>query len=239
MIDLELIIFPHAGGGPSFFKNWVNQFSGRIKVTPYCLPGREFRYNEGLDFTISELINNELINYVSNLQHPFCFFGHSMGALIAYLLAQELLTLGLKLPELIIISSFTSPTNYKTSTKHMDMNDHEFIDELIQIGGLPKEFHNDDMMEFFLPILRRDFNNCEGIDFSNRKSLPIPITVFGGWQDKLIPTESLKSWDKETMKDYNQFFFPGDHFYLKNEESRVLNLLNNILYKIIYKDIRV
>lgn len=238
MIELELIIFPHAGGGPSFFNKWGDHFPGKIKVTPYCLPGREARFNESLDFTIEELIDKEIMGYISKIKHPICFMGHSMGALISYLLTMKMASLGLELPRMIILSSFTSPSNYTTSGKYLEMNDIDFKKELVAIGGLPHELQDNEFLDFYLPIIKKDFINCEGIDFTNRKPLPIPITVLGGWQDKMITPEALVSWEKETSVEYNQFFFPGDHFYLKKEQINVINLLNNILQKLLLKEIK-
>ena len=83
---LRLFCFPHAGGGTLMYRSWRDRFS----VAPVCLPGRESRLHEPLMqdlFAVVEALSDEIRPH---LDVPFAFFGHSMGAAIAFELARSL-----------------------------------------------------------------------------------------------------------------------------------------------------
>ena len=87
---LRLVCFPHAGGSALAFARWSKTLQAGIEVFGVQLPGRGARINEKPYRSMRVLIP-ELVNGLSDvLDAPFAFFGHSMGALIAFEVAREL-----------------------------------------------------------------------------------------------------------------------------------------------------
>src|SRR5450432_2603488 len=100
---LRLFWFPHAGGG-------TGQLSGHPQVCPVRLPGRESRLAEApfeRMVPLVEALANAIEPYLVEpyLARPFAFFGHSMGAVVAFELARLLRRRHQPLPKMLIASS--------------------------------------------------------------------------------------------------------------------------------------
>jgi surfactin synthase thioesterase subunit len=58
---------------------------------------------------------------------------------------------------------------------------------------------------------------------------PCPITALGGQGDPLASPEQLRVWGELTSGRFDHHTFPGDHFYLRPSEARVLALVDRDL----------
>src|SRR5947199_2686785 len=88
--QLRLFCFPYAGSGTSIYRGWAAAITQDIEVFPVALPGREHRLAESpIDdiHLLAAALGEELAGV---LDPPFAFFGHSMGALLAFELARHL-----------------------------------------------------------------------------------------------------------------------------------------------------
>src|SRR6516165_6814738 len=85
---MRLFAFAHAGGGASIFRLWVPELAPEINVYPVQLPGREGRWREPAVTRLSDLVTQLAEALQSFFRPPFAFFGHSMGAFIAFELAR-------------------------------------------------------------------------------------------------------------------------------------------------------
>ena len=64
----------------------------------------------------------------------------------------------------------------------------DFIESIKELGGTPEAIlQNNELMQLFLPILRADFELCEVYQHKTEAPLAIPITAFGGLEDKDVP----------------------------------------------------
>lgn len=82
---LRLICFPHAGGAASAYRPLSRQLKPHIEVRAVQYPGRQDRRHEPPAAGIRELaavVAGKLED--DDGAAPFAFFGHSMGALVAY-----------------------------------------------------------------------------------------------------------------------------------------------------------
>jgi surfactin synthase thioesterase subunit len=75
------------------------------------LPGRNTRINEPKPSSMAELVE-AMVEALAPLLpgRPFALFGHSMGAWVAFALAQELAARGLQLPLCLYVSGMRSAT---------------------------------------------------------------------------------------------------------------------------------
>jgi medium-chain acyl-[acyl-carrier-protein] hydrolase len=89
------------------------------------------------------------------------------------------------------------------------------------MNGTPAEvLANAEMMQLMLPILRADFQICETYEPRDGPPLDCPITIFGGTDDK-ITLEELTAWKDYTLGPFKVQVFPGDHFFIRNEENGI------------------
>ncbi|KZN49391.1 thioesterase II family protein [Pseudoalteromonas luteoviolacea] len=226
---LRLFCFPYAGGSPSIFMPWLNQLPGNVELVLVQLPGRGARLMEEPHNKMS-LIIDELMQHSSFItQKPCAFFGHSLGSRVAYELALTLQKDNQVLPLKIIASGSRAPhiASNKAPTYHLP--DPEFISELHELNGTPKEvLDNAELMELFLPLLRADFEVADCYQ-AEELPLPIPIDVFFGHDDIDVTTPMVDAWQSLSALPITKHAFNGDHFFINTHSEPVLKTISQLL----------
>jgi medium-chain acyl-[acyl-carrier-protein] hydrolase len=167
------------------------------------------------------------------LDKPFAFFGHSMGAKIAFELARRLRNAyGLE-PIHLFASGCRAPHIQNPEPPTYNLPEPEFIEELRTLNGTPKEvLEHPELMSLLLPLLRADFEMVQTYEYIPDKPLSTPITVYGGLRDEDITREQLEGWSQHTTSPAAVRMFMGGHFFLNSEQPLVLKLLSQQLYQI-------
>jgi medium-chain acyl-[acyl-carrier-protein] hydrolase len=210
---IQLLCFPHAGGGASVFADWQARFPRGIDILPVQYSGRETRWREPLCGDMSELVRTLADDLAEFWRRPCAFLGQSFGALVAFELARAILPRGGK-PLRLFLSGARAPFLPPRPAMHA-LPDADFIEKLREFDGLPDEIlHNAELMELVLPIIRSDFRALETHCFAPHLPLPVPISVFGGLSDRTVPVPDLLAWSSLTSKAFRVRFFGGDHFFL-------------------------
>ncbi|MCP5420380.1 MAG: thioesterase [Gammaproteobacteria bacterium] len=220
----RLICFPYAGVGAAIYRLWPTGLPKDLEVGAVQLPGRANRLHEPALTSIPRLVDALVPALTPHLDLPFAFFGHSMGAVLAYEVTQALRSSGGPLPKHLIVSGRQPPHLPNThSLLHILPND-QFVAEIDRrYGGIPAEVLQDkDVMELLLPCLRADVTALETYHAVSRPPLACPITAFGGTEDALTPHDHLEAWRNETQSSFRVRVFSGDHFYLDPCRDEVL-----------------
>ncbi len=231
---LRLYCFPYSGGNAVSYSPWQRELDPAIEVCAVQLPGRGARFREKPYSSFSTLIEAlaELIRHQDNL--PFAFFGHSLGAMMAFELARYCRQHGLPMPEHLFASGCNAPAyRSKTKSKRLhELEDDALIDALKDFNGTPQEIlENRELMNLVLPMIRADFALGADYKYQAGPPLEIPITVLAGKQDKHVELKGVEAWRKETVKDCRIHWFEGDHFFINSERSAVLECLSADLQK--------
>ncbi len=98
----RLFCFPYAGGGAAAYAGWREALP-QLDVLPVKLPGREGRFREPPIKRIDALVERLSDALLPFFDTPFAFFGHSMGAIIAFELARRVERAG-KSPVRVFVS---------------------------------------------------------------------------------------------------------------------------------------
>jgi medium-chain acyl-[acyl-carrier-protein] hydrolase len=226
---LRLFCFPYAGGSASIFRAWNKRLSSVAQVCPVQLPGRGERINEVAFTGLVPLIDALVSALAPNLQEPFAFFGHSMGALIAFELARKLRSEHGPLPIHIIVSGRRAPQIPQDSLTY-NLGETEFDDELLRLGGIGKEVVEDpEIMQLVKPMIRADFQVCQEYKYCYQLPLPCPLTVLGGSDDPDVRMEHLTPWREQTSGEFAISTFPGEHFFIQSASDAVLRVVERDL----------
>ena len=210
---ITLICLPFAGGTSTAFRDFSGHSDPRIRVLPVDLPGHGTRFGEPLLETLGEM-TDFVFDEVRGCIAPdaYAIFGHSMGGMLAYLLARRIRDELLPPPLHVFISarrsSHTEPPFY-----WKDLSRDQFLDRLGALGGIPQEvLRSRELMEIFEPILYNDIKALETHEHNEIAPLLSPITVFLGTDDD-IPVEDALHWCRETIGPLRVEVFPGGHFF--------------------------
>lgn len=229
---LRLFCFPYGGGAARAYRPWTQTLPPEIDVCAIQLPGRGNRLREPALTNMSlavELVGKEI---VSLLDRPYAFFGHSMGAILAFEVVRLLRRGEHQLPTHLFVSGHKAPQIPKTEPFTYNLPEAEFIEELQRLNGTPMEvLEHPDMMQIMLPLLRADFESIQTYLYTHEAPLDCPITALGGLLDPDISRETLEPWREQTTAAFNLRMFPGDHFFLHQEQTRVLRVIAQEAYK--------
>lgn len=220
---IRLFCFPYAGGGPAVFSGWPALLGRDYEVCSFSLPGRGARMQESYLGSLEEILQNAYENIQPLLDVPFMFFGHSMGALIAFELTRQLHRKRNQLPRVLFISGARAPqTIWKNKT--FDLPKDEFLEEVYRLNGIPEELIQEKgFVDMFLPALRADFRICQTYSFSAGDVLPVPIHIFGGVDDPDVSKEDLQGWADHTTCGSSLMMIPGDHFFITTSPQEVVD----------------
>jgi medium-chain acyl-[acyl-carrier-protein] hydrolase len=229
---LRLFCFPYAGGNANLFRTWSSGLPDSTEVCAIQLPGRGDRLSDPLLTTISDVIAALVPDLLPYLDRPYAFFGHSMGALLAFELARYLQGRSLTHSPLqhLIVSGRRAPTIGDRHPTLHTLPDAEFLDELRKLNGTsPEVLAHEELMQFFLPILRADFSICGTYVYQEAPPLSCPITVLGGEGDRSEPPELLTDWKLQTQQACSMHLLTGDHFFIQSQQAEVLEVVGDRL----------
>jgi medium-chain acyl-[acyl-carrier-protein] hydrolase len=226
----RLFCFPYAGVGASVFRQWPAGLPVEFEVCAVQLPGRANRLHEPAVASIQALVDVLVHVMTPHLDLPFAFFGHSMGAVLAFEVARGLASRGVP-PSHLIVSGRRPPHIPDLAPPLHGLPDPEFVAEINRrYGGIhPEIFKNRDILALLLPCLRADIAALETHRPTPGSPLACPISAFGGADDPLTPRVHLDAWRGETTGTLEVCVFPGGHFYIEPQRDRVLAELSATL----------
>jgi medium-chain acyl-[acyl-carrier-protein] hydrolase len=223
---LRLFCFPYAGGSASAFGRWPDVLPSDIDIRPVQLPGRWNRLREQPLRRFDEVVRRIGDVLPAYLDRPFAFFGHSMGALLAFALARDLRACGLPQPRCLFVSGHRAPHLPDAVRPIAGLSDEAFIEQLREYRGTPSELlEQPDLMHVLLPAIRADFEVCLSYTYEPAPPLACPVMVFGGADDPESADDFLEVWSRHTTGRSIVHRFPGDHFYLHSAEALFLSAL--------------
>ncbi|TCS39450.1 medium-chain acyl-[acyl-carrier-protein] hydrolase [Paucimonas lemoignei] len=166
----------------------------------------------------------------SLLDRPYAFFGHSMGATVAFELTRRLQAAGLPAPRHLFLSGRSAPQLPSRRAPIHALPHVEFIDTLRKFSGTPAEvLAHEELMEMMVPIMRVDFEALETWHYEPGAPFDIPVSVFGGLADEAVPMENLDAWASCTSARFKRHMFPGGHFFIQQHYPAMLNIVARAL----------
>lgn len=226
-MPIRIYFLPFAGGSSYSFTNFAPLFSSEFEFRTLEVPGRGTRITENLLTDANDLCEDFFHQLQSDgaFTMPYVFYGHSMGALLGFLLLRKIRSEKLPLPLHFYASGRGGPSYPDWREKYHQLSDADFKQKLKELGGSPKEvLEHDSLMAFFLPILRADFQLVESYVYTREEVFDLPITVFIGESDEATYPEA-EAWQQETVQPIAIHVLPGDHFFLFEQAKEIVRLI--------------
>lgn len=229
---IRLFCLPYAGGSSFAYRSIENFISSEIDMCSIELPGHGARINETARDRIEELIPQIAYGIEDHLDIPFAFFGHSMGALLAFELSHYLESHFQKKADYLFLSAMRAPHLPSKFPSMGSLSQKDFLERVKQLGELPENIiQSPEMLDMFLRIMRVDFALCENHLMSPRMPTSVPIFAFGGDQDSFAKPEDVEKWEQYTKGLFQFKLFPGGHLFCKAAGKEIAETINQILVK--------
>jgi medium-chain acyl-[acyl-carrier-protein] hydrolase len=226
---VRLVCFPHAGAGASAYLRWHEPLAPDLQVVAVQLPGREDRIREPGFRRLGPLVDALVPALDGALRGPFAFFGHSMGALIAYEVARRLAALGRPGPLHLFVSGRAAPGARRRDMPIARLPDEDLRAALRRLNGLPAQVAREpELMALVTATLRADLELVENHTHAPGPRLRIPVTAFGGADDDVWRSD-LSRWRDTTEAEFRMRVFPGGHFFVVAQRHRVLDAIRSDL----------
>lgn len=220
----QLVCLPHAGGSASFFYGVAEAMAPRLDVLAVQYPGRQDRRNDPMLDDIGELADRIADELTPLTDRPTALFGHSMGATLAFEVANRLVRRD-RPPLCLFVSGRRAPSRHRPETRHL-LPAAQLVGEIKAVGGTDARLLDDeDLMDVVLPVLRNDYRAIETYEYVPTAKLSCPIFALVGDADPMADIGDTEAWGEHTTGLFEMRTFPGGHFYLTAHAATVTSLL--------------
>jgi len=209
---VRLFCFPHAGGSAGSYRSWIAALNPEIEIVPVQLPGREQRLREAPLRSMPELVA-ALLEAIDPLltDKPFAFFGHNLGAKVAFELTRLLASTARPEPSLVLVSASPAPHR----------NDPQ--------PSTPAGLESDELTSLTLPYVRADQELAESYTARREPRVCAPIIAFAGRDDPRARPREVAAWAELTRSRFELRSFPGDQFYAGTAFVELASALRELL----------
>jgi surfactin synthase thioesterase subunit len=210
---LKLYIFPHAGGSPQYYVPFAKAFSSDIKCVAVQYPGRRGVHDLASFTSIPDLASRvcEMLAPLDEADAGLAFFGHSMGALVAFDVARRFEEAGNPIAALFV-SACAAPG--RVGYEYIPETDRGLLDAVSEMtGAKPELLEDDEFAAKILPTLR-GLKAISKYDCAPDATVSCPIFAFLGDDDDVATYEKVVPWSQRTTSEFAIRVFPGHHFYL-------------------------
>jgi medium-chain acyl-[acyl-carrier-protein] hydrolase len=224
----RIFCFPYAGGTAAAYGAWQDEFPDWIEICAIEPPGRRHRMREEPFRRLPDLAEAVIAVLADEMNRPFAFFGHSLGALVAFEVARRLSRDNGPSPAILFLSSAAAPQLRRDKRPVWNLPAPELIADLAAYGGLPSDLLGDPaLFEVFLPILRADLEVFGTYSCEDRTRLDVPVCLYGGEQDETVTPARLCAW-RELADVVSVRLFPGGHFYLRDHRPLAAAIVHQL-----------
>jgi len=221
---LTLICFPFGGGAAGVFWSW-RALGDDIELWAVRLPGRENRIAESFVTDAKQAVDCIVRELRPLRDRNIAFYGHSMGAGMAYQTAMVLRSLDEPLPRLFIASGRLPPHKPYLGSWG-EQTDKALLDHVLSFGGIPEDLRQQDaFLSMYLPKIRADFRLNDNLFYGRAPAFAFPITIINGVDDPLVDDEGLDEWRQHTTGAFSAFKVPGGHFCLQSHAAEFLEIV--------------
>jgi external thioesterase TEII len=235
MVKTQLFLLHFAGGNCYSFQ-FLEPLLNNFDIVSLELPGKGRRAREPLirEFDLAAVDLYAQIREKQSMRR-FILYGHSMGAYLALRVANMLLRDHI-VPSYLIVSGNPGPGIGDDKKRYLLEND-ELIAELKRLGGAPDElYENKELLDFFIPILKADFEVAERSAIASEIPVEIPIYALMGSEEEKV--EEIANWGRFTKSTFRFEILEGGHFFIHKHSDRIAGILNECYHAVNAEPIR-
>lgn len=227
----QVICFPYLGGYANSFLQIIEYIEGDMECWALTPPGHGGNSNKPIE-DLESLIHVCFQEIQAIMKPRTVFFGHSMGGIVAYFLAQRLISEN-RLKDInlsLVLSACNTPRaflDHHPST----LSDEGLIEHLLSYNGIPDELANEtNLLSFFLPVFRADFKILESSATHPFEPIDLPVSFLWGENDPIVPIDSVIEWKKYFQRSIELIPIKnGTHMFVHDQADKVGAFLSETL----------
>lgn len=221
---MRVIAFAYAGASATVYRNWPARLGPDFELLGVQLPGRGARFQEApiADF---ELLAQAVADAVQRgpQRLPFVFFGHSLGALLAFEVCCLLAERGAPQPQMLVLSGRAAPAAGLPPVLRECCTDADFVAELQRLQGTPREVLQDpELLALLMPTIRADFALLHSWRPRPAACFDGPLVALAGRGDAHVPLAAVDAWSQHVLGRFERLDYAGGHFFIHEQEREVV-----------------
>jgi len=214
LVEPRLYIFPHTGGSAEFYVPFARAFTGGTKCVAVQYPGKRAGKDLSQYTSIPDLADR-LCAMLKPDEAPagrVAFFGHSMGALLAFEVALRFEQAGNPIAALFVSAS--AAPGLLRRVANLEGSDAQLLNMVSQVTGANPEFlNNEHFAATILPTLR-GLKAVAAYESPPEAKVSCPIHALRADNDDLGTEELMVPWQQRTTATFDLTVLGGDHFYI-------------------------
>ena len=229
-IQAQIVCFPPNGGGATNFRNWPTHLEKQgwemFVIEP---PGWEARFTETPVDDLQEMVESVSRELVPLLKPDrFVFYGHSLGALLAFESAHYLQAKQKLCPRHLYVAAWSAPTipyqhpqNVPVDVFEPSTPTHVLTSYVPRITYLdPRLASNPTTMKRLKPCLAAGVKMCNAYTYNHADRLPCDITALSGSSDLFAPASNMAGWANmaDRKYKYRSKVYRGAHMFLQDPD---------------------
>ena len=225
LATLRLVCFPFGGGGAGTFWSWRDALPEQVEVWAVRLPGRENRAAEACVTDATAAVECIVAELGALAAGRSVFFGHSLGAGLAFQTAMALRARSLPLPELLVVSG-RLPPHLPYPGSWQERPDDELLKHAVELGGIPADLlAQRALLAPHLPKLRADYRLNADLFYGRTTPFDFALLALYGTDDPLVDEAGLREWAQVTRGAFELRRLSGGHFPLLTHADQFLAAL--------------
>ncbi|MCK6076576.1 thioesterase II family protein [Paenibacillus silvae] len=221
---MKLYCFPHAGGTPGTYLDWLQPLTNMVELVPVFYKSRELTLGDLVQEIASIILNQ-------SIDETFAFIGHSFGSLVAFEVAIWLQDQGVSTPVLLILSG-KRPLIYSSKKQRHVLCDEDFYRDILSMGNFSNESRAEKMLlKLFLHRVRADFKMSETYRYPQDHIAEAEIIMLNGLDDPETNNDEMDKWDLLNRGNCEVYHFTGNHFFIFDHQTEIIDVIRNKLTK--------
>lgn len=222
----RIVCFPWAGAGAGAYYPWLRLVPPSLDLLAVRLPGRESMIRQPPFWSLTDAASAIADALSRSRIRPTVFFGHSLGALLAFETARQLEADPECAPDLLVVSGAADPTGHRSGQRLHDLQDGQLWRVAVSMNPDPALADvSEPMRHLFIRLLRADFAMAETYVSDSELPLSMPICVYAGKSDPALDRTTVERWRLRSRAGVTIRWFEGGHFYLHEHATEVVERL--------------